>query len=84
MLAEQIFKKLFPNREYEIESGKDIDKVFSPGFEVHHNRSNPTLLATCPGDMYGRRYVIHMKGEEISVMAELLDWYEEFKNQNKQ
>ena len=84
MLAEAIFQKFFPNREYEIDSGKDIDKVFSPGFEVHHNRSNPTLLATRPGDMYGRRYVLHLKGEEIKVMAELLDWYEEFENQNKE
>ena len=82
MLAETIFQKFFPNREYEIESKADSDKVFSPGFEVSHNRKTQVLLATRPGDQYGRRYVIHMKGDEISVMAELLDWYEEFENLN--
>ncbi len=83
MLAEIIFQKFFPGREYEIQSGADSDKVFSPGFEVFHNRKNPTLLATRPGDQYGRRYLLNLKGEEISVMSELLDWYEEFKNLNQ-
>ena len=73
MLAETKKKKFFPNREYEIESGVDVDKVFSPGLEVHHNKSNPTLLATRPGDMYGRRYVLHLKGEEIDVLREWIE-----------
>jgi hypothetical protein len=73
MLAEQVFQKFFPNRECEIESGADSDKVFSPGFEVSHNRKTQTLLATRPGDMYGRRYVLHMKGEEIEVLRGLLE-----------
>ena len=73
MLAETIFQKFFPGREYEIESGKDIDKVFSPGFEVHHNRSNPALLATRPGDQYGRRYLLNLKGEEIDVLVEWIE-----------
>ena len=73
MLAETIFQKFFPNREYEIESGKDIDKVFSPGFEVSHNRKTQVLLATRPGDQYGRRYVIHMKGDEIEVLRGLIE-----------
>jgi len=72
MLAETIFQKFFPNRKYEIQSGADSDKVFSPGFEVSHNRKTQVLLATRPGDMYGRRYVLHMKGEEIEVLALLL------------
>ena len=69
MLAETIFQKFFPGREYEIESGVDSDKVFSPGFEVHHNRKSQTLLATRPGDQYGRRYLLNLKGEEIDVLA---------------
>ena len=81
MLAETIFQKFFPNREYEIESKADSDKVFSPGFEVSHNRKTQVLLATRPGDMYGRRYVIHMKGDEIEVLR---NWIEnEFNQLNK-
>lgn len=79
MLAETIFQKFFPNREYEIESKVDSDKVFSPGFEVSHNRKTQVLLATRPGDMYGRRYVIHMKGEEIEVLRGLIE-AEEYMN----
>ncbi len=71
MLAETIFHKFFPSREYEIESTKDSDKVFSPGFEVHHNRKSQTLLVTRPGDQYGRRYLLNLKGEEIDVLR---DW----------
>jgi hypothetical protein len=73
MLAETIFQKFFPDREYEIESGVDSDKVFSPGFEVSHNRKSQTLLATRPGDQYGRRYLLNLKGDEIDVLRELID-----------
>jgi len=71
LLSEQetIFQKFFPGREYEIESGKDSDKVFSPGFEVQHNRKSQTLLTTRPGDQYGRRYLLNLKGDEIDVLA---------------
>ncbi len=69
MLAEQIFQKFFPDREYEIESLPESDKVFSPGFEVYHNHKTQTLLATRPGDLYGRRYLLNLKGDEIYVLA---------------
>lgn len=73
MLAETTFQKFFPGREYEIESGKDSDKVSSPGFEVHHNRTHKTLLATRPGDQYGRRYLLNLKGDEVDVLR---NWIE--------
>ena len=69
MLAETIFQKFF-GAEYEIESTKDVDKVSAPGFEVHHNRTHQTLLATRPGDQYGRRYLLNLKGREIDVLVE--------------
>lgn len=73
MLAETIFQKFFPGLEYEIESGVDSDKVFSPGFEVSHNRKSQTLLATRPGDQYGRRYLLNLKGDEIDLLAEWIE-----------
>lgn len=81
MLAETIFQKFF-GPDYEIKSENGVDKVTGRGCTVIHGHG--VLLAKRQGENYGERYLLNLKGKEISVMAELLDWYEEFENQNKQ
>ena len=81
MLAETIFQKFF-GPDYEIKSQNGYDKVTGKGCTVLHGHG--TLTAKRQGENYGERYLLNLKGKEIKVMAELLDWYEEFENQNKQ
>jgi len=71
-LSEQLFKGLFPTKEYKIESNDKFDKVYCPGFEVYHNKEG-VLLAHSPGDMYGKRRLLHLRGKEIQFMANLLN-----------
>lgn len=81
MLAEKIFQKFF-GPDYEIKSQNGYDKVTGKGCVVLYGEG--TLIAKRQGENYGERYLLNLKGKEISVMAELLDWYEEFENQNKE
>ena len=80
-LAETIFQKFF-GPDYEIKSENGYDKVTGKGCVVLHGYG--TLIAKRQGENYGERYLLNLKGKEINVMAELLDWYEEFENQNNE
>ena len=72
MLAETIFKKFFPGREYEIESENNIDRVSGKGCKVMHNREFRVLMAKRQGDQYGERYLLNLKGDEIDSLKAMI------------
>jgi hypothetical protein len=71
MLAEQIFQKFFPGREYEIKSQNGYDKVTGKGCVVLHGEG--TLIAKRQGAQYGERYLLSLKGDEIEVLRQWVE-----------